>query len=308
MARSTPAALLVTAIWILVLFLPLPSRSQHQPEAELSRPLPGSKIIESLAESLDERLAGEKYTQRRNETTLRVENTTLWEEGGAVENQWNWGLSLHLPNLEDHWALKFDSYDAREEERRLDQRVFRRTVREDRPGARVSLLRKLGDVDTAFEPRLELKDPLGMSYLLKLTSAIESAPYVFRPKLELFARADRGTGVFAALDLNRILTDRFTLQFLNEGEYQDHGNLFTSNTGVVLHHMIYSSMFLGYGFAVHSFNRPQYHLEQYGPSVTYDIWFLKSSLLSSLTTYLSFERGHRFKGSPGLLYTLAATF
>ncbi len=272
--------------------------------------LPGSELVESLAEGIDQRLAGKNNQDRRvtNKTSLRLENSTLWTEGGSLENSWHVGVDLHLPQVENYWAVKFGTYDEREEERRLDQRIFRRTPREESPGARFALFHRFEKVDVSFEPRVEFKDPMGMSYLLKMTTAAEYQRYTLSPRLELFARHERGTGAFFSFDTGYGINPVWRFHVLNEGEYQDHENLFNSNTGFTLFQKLLPTMNLSYGFAFHSFNRPAYHLQEYGPSISWDVYLWKNALRSSLTPFMTFRKAQQFKGAPGLQYTLSALF
>ena len=122
-----------------------------------------SEWFDSAAEGLDLFLVGKRVTKRKNESNLRVENTTTSSEGQAVVNSWGISVNPRLPNLEEYWHLKFATYDEREDQRNAKNSYLRQTPRQRNYGATVGLFKKLGSVRTAFQPRIELQDPLRIS-------------------------------------------------------------------------------------------------------------------------------------------------
>lgn len=269
-----------------------------------------SEEIDTAAEKLDIMLTGEKVTSTQNKTQVKIENNMYWSEGGNVDVSPHFGVRLRLHNLEEKWQLVFTSYDEEEENRGIDQRQFRRTPKERNYGAGLAFFRQFGKIKTTFQPRLELKDPLEMSYLLKLEPESRAAPsqlHVF-PRLEFFAQPDKGVGVFNSYDFIWPLSAYFSLSYLQEFEYEDEENKFTSNNALSVVQRITDRGSFSYSVASTSNNRETMHLEQYGFAVTwYEIAYVDIFEYSIAPTW-DFIKENNFKGVAGLRATLNFIF
>ena len=180
-----------------------------------------SNWFDGMAEGLDLFLVGRKVTDRNAESNVKVENSTYSSEGQSVSNVTSFSLSPRLPNLEKYWQLKFTSYDELQDSRSINNGFLRQTPRERNYGATVGLFQKLGNIRTAFQPRIELQDPLKVSHSLSFESVANYKNFQFNPKLEFFADATKGAGVYQAYNFNFSLTKIYSLTFINEGEYDE---------------------------------------------------------------------------------------
>ncbi|MGE0526025.1 MAG: hypothetical protein AB7P49_03100, partial [Bdellovibrionales bacterium] len=142
-----------------------------------------SHQIQRAARQLDLVLAGKKYTDKENDSEIKISQLVTWSEGGQLRTSTDFGINLRLPNLEKRWQLRFSSFDEREEERNVRQRRIRTAPREQENGASfLFFYRELGNVKTTFQPRLELKDPLEMSYTLRFESSAEEGRLRLAPR------------------------------------------------------------------------------------------------------------------------------
>ncbi|NJL26136.1 MAG: hypothetical protein HC902_13875, partial [Calothrix sp. SM1_5_4] len=83
------------------------------------------KKIERTAERLDLALAGRRYTDKPNTTSVWAGQLVGWGEGGEVRTSTDFGINLKMPNVERRLQLRFSSFDEREESRDLTQRRVR---------------------------------------------------------------------------------------------------------------------------------------------------------------------------------------
>ncbi len=97
---------------------------------------------------------------------------------------------------EKYWQLTFTSYDE-SEDRGVRNRYLRQTPRERNYGASFGLFKKLGEVRTAFRPRLSFEGNPAISHSLSMESVAEKKRgYRINPKLEFYANPTKGAGAF----------------------------------------------------------------------------------------------------------------
>lgn len=267
-----------------------------------------SEQFDKVAESIDEFLAGGKLTKTRNQTRVSIENQLFTEEGGYSQNTVDLKVDLHLPNVEEYWELKFATYDENEELRDTRNRYVRRTPRERNIGTSVAVSKSIGRIRTRFQPRVQLEDPLFISHLLRFETGFDTSNFNFNPKLELFARPEKGTGVFLGLNLDRKLAERLTLTFVNSGEYQDFLNLLTVANGLALSKRLNDKMTAGTALIFDSSNRPNYHLDSFNYSISFNHRLFKNVLHYHLVPHLQFEKLNSFKGTAGFIFKTSLIF
>lgn len=277
-------------------------------EALIETNIDVSEAFDDVAEDIDLFLVGKKVTNKRNETSVRIENSTFSTEGNGVTNSTNLNVILRLPNLEKYWQLKFTTYDEQEESRGIRKGYLRQTPRQRSYGASVGLFRKLGKIRTSFRPRLELTNPLKLSHSLNFDTTADMKTYTVTPRLELFANADKGTGVFGTVSVAFKLSEEEILTFLNDAEYEDHMNKFSSTSSVTLGQSLSEDTSISYAFSVDSHSRPSYHLEGYGPSVSWSHILYRRILDYSITPQLNFKKDRHYKGEAGVNLNVSLNF
>jgi hypothetical protein len=297
------------------------SRDKHREKADDSgfmaavrrRFVESDKMISAqfdrIAEGIDVFLAGASDPTIRNETRVSIENSTYSAEGqGSPINSTDLKVGLHLPNLEKSWQLKFTTYDEIEEDRRTEDRHLQRAPREKNYGASLAFFKKLGDVRVTFQPRVQLDDPLKVAHYLKFESEAESKELVINPKLQFFARPDKGTGVFGAFNFTFKLTEIFSLTFINEGEYEDRLNKFSTSNGFSLGQRLTEKMFFAHSLIFDGNNRPNHHLESYTLASAFNHLWFKNVLHYRVTPLLGFAKTYSWKGHAGLVLTVSLIF
>ena len=75
--------------------------------------------------------------------------------------------------------------------------------------------KSFGGINTAFQPRIELQDPLKVAHSLAFSSKANFETYEIKPKIEFFATPDKGTGIFLAGNFSYFLSEFLTLKFLS---------------------------------------------------------------------------------------------
>lgn len=267
-----------------------------------------SEWFDGVAEGLDLFLAGKKVTARPNESFVRIENTTAVSEGKAVVNSWGLTVVPRLPNLEEYWHLKFATYDEREDKRNAKNAYLRQTPRQRNPGATVGVFRKLGNVRTSFEPRIELQDPLKVSHSLTFESVARQKTYEINPKLELYASPDKGVGTFQALNFNFSFSKMYSLTLVNQGDYEERIHLYTVTNGFSIGQVLNPKQAFSYNLLFVSNNQPSYHLVSYNLSVAYSQVLYKRILDFQIIPNLDFQKEVSFKGVAGLTVSINLNF
>lgn len=267
-----------------------------------------TEVFDGVAEKIDLFLSRKDKSNRRNDTSVKIENSSNSSEGQWVTNYTHLNVNLRLPNLEEYWQLKFTTYDNLEESRGVRRGYLPQVPREKNYGASIGLFKKLGKIRTAFQPRIELQDPLKVSHSLRFDSVANLETYEIHPRLEFFANPDKGTGIFGGVNLNFILSKYYNLIVINEGEYQEKLNLFSSNSGLILQQNISEKSALSYNIFFNSNSRPAYHLESYSFSISWSEVIYKKILDYQIIPHLDFSREASFKGSAGLTFNISINF
>lgn len=267
-----------------------------------------SDWFDSAADGLDLFLIGRRVTNEKNKTRFRIENNSYSVEGQNVKNFTGVGVLLNLPNVEKYWQLKFTSYDEQEENRDVRQSYLRQTPREQNYGATVGVFRKLGKIRTAFEPRIELSDPLKISHSLQFESVADMKKYKINPKLEFFASASRGLGTYQRVNFNFELTRKLNLTWINEGEYQEKIRFYNVTHGLSLGHYFSEKQVLSYTVLTTSNNRPNYHFDAVNFSVGWSEILYKNMLSYQIVPNYEFARGNKFRGRAGATLNISLNF
>jgi hypothetical protein len=267
-----------------------------------------SQWFDGIAEGLDLFLVGRRLTTRPNESFVRIENATVSSEGQSVTNSTSFIVNPRLPNLEEYWHLKFTTYDEQEESRNAKNDYLRQTQRRKNYGATIGLFRKLGNVRTAFQPRIELTNPLKVSHSLTFESVAESKDYLINPKLELYASADKGTGFFPALNFNFFPSKYYTVTLINQGDYEDKLHLLTVTNGISLGQALTEKSSLSYNLFFITTNRPSYMLQSYNFSISCSQLLYKRILDFQIIPNIDFVDTRDFKGAAGLTVVFNLNF
>lgn len=253
--------------------------------------------VKSVSNKLDMLLTGEKTTNEKTKSSLTIRNLGYWSEGtSAITYKPRFDLRLHLPNLQEKWSVNFTSYDDDQEEVGIRRNRLQTSAPPESYGANVVLLKKLGKIDVTFRPKLQLRDKrVSTAHLLRFQSEADMKTYKIIPRLELFARADTGTGELAALNFEYEFNNKLTGTLVNEEEYVDLNNLFNTNHEIGLSHELNETQALKYAILFESNNKPNFHLEQFTTYINFRHSLYNNKLAYSLSPRLVFPRTYDYK-------------
>lgn len=264
--------------------------------------------IDKAAEFIDITLAGKKYTKKANTSSVSVSQLVTTEEGGRLRNSTDFGLNIQLPNVERRWQLRFTSFDEEAENRDLNQRQIHTRPRERDYGAALFFFQKLGNIRTTFQPRLQLKDPLQMSYVLRFQSAASQKSFRIEPRLELYADPIKGTGEFFSIGIAKDITKKLDVVLQNTEEYRERGNFFSTQHGLSFDYSLSRDQAMGLSFTVASSSRPKFHTDSLTVAMPFGQQIYQERLSCSLTPFLGFAKNEAFKGRAGATFNLDVIF
>lgn len=259
-----------------------------------------SEWFDGIAEGLDLFFAGKRYTKKPNETSATVESSAFYNEADGSTATINFNVDLRLPNVEEYWHLAFTSYDERETRGARD-RYLRQTPRTRNYGASIGFFKNLGNVRTAFRPRVSFEGAPAISHSLVLESVAEKPRgYRVNPKLEFYVTPSKGAGSFQSLNFNFELSKIYSLTFINEGDYESKIHLYTLTHGVSFVNRVNRKAFLAYNIFLTFINNPNHHLSGYNFSVAWNHTIYKKILNYEVLPNLDFSQDRSWVGNPGI--------
>lgn len=267
-----------------------------------------SEWFDGVAEGVDLFLAGQQYTTKQNKTAVLIEPSFYYNEKDGYTDSFGFNVNLRLPNVEEYWQITFTSYDETKE-RGISQSYLRQTPREQDYGATLGFFRKLGDVKASFQPRISFAGSFLISHTLTFESVVERGRnYRVNPKLQFYADADKGTGIFLAFNFAFQLNQRFNLTFVNEGDYEDRAHLFTVTNGVALGQWFSDRSSLSYNVFVTSTNRPIYQMKSYNLGVAWSRILYKNMLEVQIIPNVDFADKYDYVRNPGITLNFSLKF
>ena len=268
-----------------------------------------SEWFNSVTEGVDIFLVGKKMIKKPGKKSeIVLSNSVYSRESHNFTNLTSISVNPRFPNLEAYWNLKFSAYDDNAIGNRSQGGYARQTPQDKKYAATVGLFRKLNNIRLAFQPRIELQDPLKVSHFLTAETVIDYKKYQVNPKLQAFADATLGTGTAQALNFNFPIDSVYSFAWLNEGEYLERIHKYSVTNGFSIGQILTDTKNLSYGISFFSNNQPNYHLDAYSLSVTWTEILIKNLLDYQLTPHLDFVRDENFHGFVGLIFELNLRF
>jgi hypothetical protein len=264
--------------------------------------------VQDLVEKLDLALAGKQFSKDRNTTRINLSQLVSYTEGGKIVKSTDLGVNLRLPNTEKRWQARFSTYDEEQESRDMQQRRVRTTPRARNPGASLFFLRQLGSIRTTFQPKLQLKNPLEMSYVLKMESETDYKPVKITPQMQLFADAVNGTGEYFSTSFSFKVFERTELTLDNEEEYHELAHQFSTRHGLSMDHSLNDSQAVGWALIGSSLNHPHFHLDTLNFSTSFAHEVYRDLLKYVISPFVGFAKADGFKGKAGVSFTLTVIF
>ncbi len=285
-----------------------PSQEKSTAQGLIQTNIDVSNWFDSLTEGIDLFFVGKKITKEKNKSSFKIENTSTSTEGENFSNVTSLSIRPRFQNLEQYFQLKFTTYDEADEKRKAERGYLRRKTRDQNYGATLGFFRKLGRVKTTFQPRIELQDPLKVSHSLAFESVADYKFLAFNPKLELFANASKGVGVFQAYNFNIPINTTFSLTLINDGEYLDKQHSLSVTNGFALNQALTEKSGLAYSMLFNSVNRPVYFMTDYTTLITWHQIIYKNILDYQITPNINFDKKKDFKGRTGIILNIGINF
>jgi hypothetical protein len=267
-----------------------------------------SKWFDGVVNGVDVFLVGKRVSKTKSESSFSIDNTTTVTETENFNNTTSIAFRPRLQNLEEFMQLKFTTYNENEKSRGVENNALRTTQRRKNYGATLGFFRKLGNVRTTFQPRIELQDPLKVSHSLAFESVAESKQFSVNPKLEFFADADKGTGTFQAINFNYEFNPTWALTFINESEYQERLHQLFFTNGFSLNQSYSEATSFSYSWLMSSHNREVYHLQTHTLFVGWHQNIYRNILDFSLQPNMVFDKDNQFKGKSGIIFNISVNF
>jgi hypothetical protein len=267
-----------------------------------------SNWFNEMADGLDLFLAGERYTDKKNETSAKIEGAVLSKEFEEPSSTGSFNVNLRLPNIEEYWNLKFSSYDDTKEKRAADKSRTKKSQRERDYGASVGLFQRVGQVRTAFQPRVSFTNSLKLSHSLSFESILDGKTYQVNPKLEFYGNSDVGTGIFTAFNIFFPISKKWSLTFINDADYISRTHLLSTSNGLSFRNGLSEKTAMSYGLIFDSNNQPNFHLESYAFSLSWYQMIYKNILDYSITPFVEFPKTRNFKSVLGLTLSASLNF
>lgn len=277
-----------------------------------------SHKIDNLARRLDSLLANRRDDPAiSNKTTISLLNFLESREGGYLKPRFHIAFNLRLPQLQDKWKLRLSSYDNEDEYEGLGRNRDGAAPRAQKLGTSLGLNKTFANIKTLFRPRIEFKNPLVTSLLLKFNQKISLKNFDIIWTQKFFAHSINGAGESTSVDFEKSITQRVLLRFFNESQYLDQTNIFKAAQGPSLRMELSESMALSNTLSFYSASRTlsgpvtdgsqsnpyftnSYHLThyQYLLSFSHQIW--KRVFHYQISPYLEFAKTQSFKGQAAI--------
>ncbi len=267
-----------------------------------------SNWLDRMAEKIDLYLVGKKVSTQKNNTQIKLQNSSFSTEGQPIVNTFSISINPRFPNLEEFLQLKFTSTDDKENNRKVVSANLNDNQTEKKYTNSGSLFEKLGRVKVAFQPRVTLQNPIKLSHSLLFEFVDQYKLFNFNPKLELFADADKGAGFYNAFNFHFELTKIYSLSLINDGEYLEKPHMYTVNNGLAIGQVYSNQVYFSYSLIFTSNNRDQYHLESYVFAFSYEQQIYKKILDFQVIPQLEFQKKNKFKGMAGVRLNLNLNF
>ena len=257
-------------------------------------------FLKDMADDIDNFLSGDdEIVTGPNETRLVLGQRLVWEEGGMWDYSIDADLRLHLPKFAEKWRLRFTTYDTDEEEVGLKKSQARTQERTEDAGLSIFFLSQFKTIQITFRPRLNGD---GVSHVLRFKRPSDFWMFKFKPKLELFARPDEGTGQFLALNMGYHINHSWLFTLINEEQYTDIDNTMATNQGFAFRHIHDENTTQYYALIFESSNQPHYRLDKYTLSTTYEHYFKDRTMVYRLIPSIIWARVNEFEGNPVMTF------
>jgi len=272
-----------------------------------------SEYFDILAAELDYQLAGSR-TDERNTSQLSLIGFAQAAESSGTLNDGHIDVNLHLPAFEEAIKLRLSSFDAEDEFEGLDRNRTNARPQEQKLGTSVAIGQRFSDIEVVFRPRVELRDPLITSFLLKFSNTIKRSVFNFNSQLRFLTHSRDGVGQSLSLYLDTPIAKSSLFRIFTEEQYLDQRNLFSTAHGVMFLEKMSEEISLSQTISLNSQNRNlfgpdtaesfryrNYHLNNYQFIFSFHHKLYKNVFHYQISPSLNFYKRLSFRGDPAIL-------
>ena len=269
-----------------------------------------SQQIDDLASELDELLSNRRETEK-NRSTISLIGFVTQREGNVRESTGHVAAHLKLPNFEKLLKVRLSSFDDEDEFEGNGRNRDGAQPREQKLGTSFGLARTFQGVQTLFRPRIEFRDPLVTSFLLKFSGERKFSIFQMDWRKKFFVHSVDGAGQSFAIDFTNTIYRFLVFRWFNEFQYLDRDHLFQVAQGHSLRYRLNDSMALSNTFVINSQNRelnpqsPQaraesFHLNNYQLLFSFSHNILRRVFHYQISPFWQFAKARSFKGEVGV--------
>lgn len=281
--------------------------------------------IDELARSLDGLLSNRR-AEGINKTSISLIGFVDSREGEVIDEKGHVQVNLRLPELEEKWKLRFSSYDQEDEFEGLARNRDGAGPRRQKFGTSLGLANNISNIKTLVRPRIELRDPLVSSFLLKFSSDLPLGPFHLKWVKKFFTHSIDGVGQAIQVDFDYRLTKKIIFRFFNEEQYLDRYNLMNVAQGPTLLYKFSRRLGLSKTLSFNSKNRnlltnadrvsplfqpygaSGYHLSSYNLIFSLSHKIYKNVFHYQISPRLDFRKQQNFKGQAGVTFRTELIF
>lgn len=282
-------------------------------EVWLERNRKVSEYFDNLATELDYQLAGRRTDERNTSHVSLIGFAQATQRNGTLSDA-HVDVNLHLPAFEEAIQLRLASFDAEDEFEGLDRNRTNARPQEQKLGTSVAVAQKFSDIDVVFRPRVELRDPLLTSFLLKFSNTVTRSLFSFHSQLRFLAHSSDGVGQSLSLYFDTPLAKSSLFRIFTEEQYLDQTNLFSTAHGIMFLEKMSEEVSLSQTISLNSQNRTlfgsdtpeafryeSYHLNNYQFIFSFHHKLYKNVFHYQISPSLNFYKRLSFRGDPAIL-------
>ncbi len=297
-------------------FLCVPQAWAQEPptdEVWLERNRKISEYFDNLATELDYQLAGRRTDERNTSQLSLIGFAQAAESNGSLVDG-HVDVNLHLPAFEKAVQLRLSSFDAEDEFEGLDRNRTNARPQEQKLGTSVAVGQKLSNINVVFRPRVELRDPLLTSFLLKFSNTITRIMFNFNSQLRFLTHSRDGVGQSLSLYFDTPLAKSSLFRIFTEEQYLDKTNLFSTAHGLMFLEKMSEEVSLSQTISFNSQNRnlfgpdtperfryDSFHLNSYQFIFSFHHKLYKNVFHYQISPSLNFYKRLSFRGDPAIL-------
>jgi hypothetical protein len=267
-----------------------------------------SERILSISDSIDWFLTDEEQS-RKNKTRVKLSFMSSKMESSDIENDFNFKVSLRLPNFQNKLKLTFEN-EAEEDNKVIRQQGRLKTERGSR-GARSSLslwMKEVMNFRVKLTTGVKLKFPPQIFGKLKLNRIDHIGKWRVQFAPTFLWSSEEGYGEYTSLYFDREISKWMLFRFSNEQNWYDDTDELKTSHGPSLIHQLSEKRVISYNFRANFTNRPTFEIENYNFNIGYRQNLKKNWFFYHFIPQMDFAKDNDFKMRLGATIKISLIF